>query len=92
MFVRTCRAIQNKYENIMGQIKIWMEYGKSTYSANKETQTMTQIQWSEYPEGTKVYATTGGHWVRMRRGWKWCTGTAIFPRPGADYFKIELPS
>lgn len=52
---------------------------------------MTQIQWSEYPEGTKVYAIGGGYWVKVRRGWKWCAGTAIFPRPGADFFRIELP-
>lgn len=36
------------------------------------------------PLGTKAPAYTGGHWVRVERGWKWNTG-ATFPRPGGDW-------
>lgn len=39
--------------------------------------------WSEYPIGTKAWAVTGGYWIRMTRGWKWCTGDT-FPTPGGD--------
>ncbi len=44
--------------------------------------------WSEYPLGTKVYAVMGGHWEKVERGRKWCTGDT-FPSPGADWCKIE---
>lgn len=39
--------------------------------------------WSEYPEGTKAKAVMGGHWVRVKRGWKWHLGDT-FPSPGGD--------
>lgn len=39
--------------------------------------------WSEYPIGTRAYAFNGGHWQRVERGWKWCSGDT-FPTPSAD--------
>lgn len=52
--------------------------------------TVGQIDWNQYPNGTKAYAINGGHWIKNNRGWKWCTG-ATFPTLGGDCFKIELP-
>lgn len=48
--------------------------------------------WSEYPIGTRAHACTGGHWIKVVRGWQWCTG-AIFPTPGGDAVGacVELP-
>lgn len=40
-------------------------------------------EWSEYPEGTKAIAVMGGHWVKVKRGWKWHLGDT-FPSPGGD--------
>jgi NTP pyrophosphatase (non-canonical NTP hydrolase) len=42
------------------------------------------------PLGTKAPASGGGHWTRVERGWKWCTG-ATFPRPGGDWTGKFLP-
>lgn len=36
------------------------------------------------PLGTKAPAINGGHWIRVARGWQWCSG-ATFPRPGGDW-------
>jgi len=36
------------------------------------------------PIGTKAPSINGGHWVKVERGWKWCTGST-FPRPGGDW-------
>lgn len=36
------------------------------------------------PLGTKAPSFNGGHWVKVERGWKWCTGST-FPRPGGDW-------
>ena len=47
-------------------------------------------EWNKFPIGTKAYASTGGHWVKTERGWKWCLGS-IFPTPGADVVRIEFP-
>jgi hypothetical protein len=49
--------------------------------------------WSEYPIGTKAHAFNGGHWIRVRNGWKWFNGST-FPTPGADAIGecIELPT
>lgn len=49
--------------------------------------------WRYYPIGTKAHAITGGHWTRVERGWKWCTGST-FPTPGGDACGecIELPN
>lgn len=48
--------------------------------------------WNEYPVGTKVHAYDGGFWIRVERGWKWCSGDT-FPTPGGDATGacIELP-
>lgn len=46
--------------------------------------------WRDYPIGTKAFASGGGYWVRVERGWKWCTGDT-FPQPGGDATgQIEL--
>ena len=43
------------------------------------------------PIGSIAPAIKGGHWTRMERGWKWCTG-ATFPRPGGDWTgEIRIP-
>ena len=49
--------------------------------------------WKDYPMGTKAYSFSGGHWIKLSIGWKWCTG-AIFPRPGGDATGrcVELPT
>lgn len=38
----------------------------------------------EYPIGTKFPSLNGGHWVRVKRGFKWCSG-AVFPSVGGDW-------
>lgn len=46
---------------------------------------------AEAPEGSKAISVCGGHWLKMERGWRWCTGS-VFPRPGADWIgTIVLP-
>jgi hypothetical protein len=49
--------------------------------------------WHNYPLGTRAHAYNGGHWVRVRNGWKWHCGDT-FPTPGADAIGacIELPN
>ena len=49
--------------------------------------------WSAYPIGTKAHSYNGGYWVRVERGWKWCTGDT-FPTPGGEAVGmcIELPA
>jgi hypothetical protein len=46
--------------------------------------------WSEYPIGTKALAINGGHWIKVERGWRWCTGDT-FPTPGGEAFTVVLP-
>ena len=48
------------------------------------------MEWKDYPIGTKAYASSGGHWIKTERGWKWFCGST-FPTPGADVARIELP-
>lgn len=48
-------------------------------------------QYSDYPLGTKAHALGGGHWIKIERGWKWATSGCVFPTPGADAVRIELP-
>ena len=38
----------------------------------------------DYPIGTKFQAIRGGYWVRVKNGFKWCTGST-FPRVGGDW-------
>ncbi len=38
----------------------------------------------EMPMGTKAKAIGGGHWIRVKTGWKWCTGST-FPTVGGDW-------
>jgi hypothetical protein len=46
---------------------------------------------SDYPMGTKFKALMGGHWIKVKHGFKWCTG-ATFPRPGGDWTgEVGLP-
>lgn len=50
-----------------------------------------EYDWHVYPVGTRAFAVNGGHWERVPRGWKWCTG-ATFPTPGGDASGIlEIP-
>jgi hypothetical protein len=44
----------------------------------------------DYPLGTKAHSYSGGYWIRVSNGWRWCTG-AVFPRPGADVGRYEVP-
>jgi len=46
--------------------------------------------WSQYPIGTKAYASGGGYWEKNKHGWRWCTGST-FPTPGGDCIKIVEP-
>jgi hypothetical protein len=50
-------------------------------------------EWRDYPIGTKAHAINGGYWIRVKNGWKWCSGDT-FPTPGGDAVGncIELPS
>jgi len=41
-------------------------------------------EWSEYPIGTKAFATMGGYWIRTNRGWSWNNTGPSFPTPGGD--------
>ena len=46
----------------------------------------------EYQLGTKFKALIGGYWIRVERGFKWCTG-ATFPNVGGDRTgEVCLPS
>lgn len=46
----------------------------------------------EYPIGTKFKCITGGHWVRVERGFKWFCGST-FPRVGGDWTgEVRLPT
>jgi len=36
------------------------------------------------PIGTKAPATSGGYWIKTKRGWVWTNG-ATFPCPGGDW-------
>ena len=47
--------------------------------------------WDEYPIGTMANACIGGHWLKTKYGWKWCTG-ATFPSPGGDAISVTLPA
>jgi hypothetical protein len=49
--------------------------------------------WNDYPIGTKAHAFNGGHWTRIRDGWKWFCGDT-FPTPGGNAIGacIELPN
>jgi len=47
-------------------------------------------EWLDYPNGTKAYSYTGGHWVKVPSGWQWFCGST-FPTPGADWREIEEP-
>lgn len=45
---------------------------------------MADTRLANAPIGTMAPACTGGYWVRVERGWQWCTGST-FPRPGGDW-------
>jgi hypothetical protein len=47
-------------------------------------QAATVLTLANAPIGTIAPSISGGHWTRVDRGWKWCTG-ATFPRPGGDW-------
>ncbi|QQV91477.1 hypothetical protein M1M25_gp044 [Tenacibaculum phage Gundel_1] len=38
----------------------------------------------EYPIGTMFKAITGGYWIRVGHGFRWCTGST-FPTVGGDW-------
>lgn len=45
-----------------------------------------------YPLGTKFKALMGGYWIRVERGFKWCTGST-FPNIGGDWTgEVCLPN
>ena len=47
--------------------------------------------WSEYPPGTKAFASMGGHWEKRRDGrWQW-PGGGSFPTPGGDAVSVLEP-
>ena len=48
------------------------------------------MELEDYPLGTKAISATGGYWIRVEHGWKWCTGDT-FATPGGDAFRYELP-
>lgn len=39
----------------------------------------------EMPLETKAKAIGGGHWIKKKRGWKWCNSHCVFPVPGGDW-------
>lgn len=45
--------------------------------------TKGELNWDEYPLGTKAQAQGGGYWIRVAHGWKWFNGST-FPTPGGD--------
>jgi len=47
--------------------------------------------WAHHPEGTKVYDLGGGHWEKVKDGWKWYNGGSTFPTPGLDWHYIVEP-
>lgn len=47
-------------------------------------------KWKDCPIGTKAHALSGGYWIKLENGWRWCIGDT-FPTPGADVIKIEEP-
>ena len=59
-------------------------------SNDKGTATAAPLTIENAPLGTKAPASGGGHWTRVERGWKWCTGST-FPRPGGDWTGKLLP-
>lgn len=45
----------------------------------------------KYPIGTKFKSYNGGYWIKVKNGYKWCTGDT-FPRVGGDYNGyVKLP-
>lgn len=51
---------------------------------------VTALTLSNAPLGTRAPAIGGGHWERVKHGWKWCTGDT-FPRPGGDWNGKLMP-
>ena len=49
------------------------------------------MDWSDYPIGTKVYACGGGHCTKTERGYQW-NGGSTFNTPGGDWSRIEMPA
>ena len=43
----------------------------------------SRAKYRDYPLGTKAHAVGGG--------WKWATSGCVFPTPGGDVIRIELP-
>lgn len=46
-----------------------------------------ELNWNEYPIGTKAKAIMGGHWFKTQLGWKWNGpdgSGGSFPTPGGD--------
>ena len=61
------------------------KFDKISYdNSNAEIWVKPNKPLNELPEGTKAKALGGGHWVKNKRGWKWCTG-ATFPNVGGDW-------
>lgn len=63
-----------------------------TYDYNGDEWIKADKSVKEYPLGTKFKALMGGYWIRVERGFKWCTG-ATFPNVGGDWTgEVCLPS
>lgn len=67
-------------------------YNEITTKKKKYPVEKTKIDrpWSEYPIGTKAFASSGGHWEKVKCGWKWSSG-ATFQIPGGDAFAVSVP-
>jgi hypothetical protein len=52
---------------------------------------LDRASWNDFPVDTKVHGINGGYYVRVLTGWKWYGSGSVFPRPAADWSKIELP-
>ena len=59
-------------------------------STNIIITSLDRDKWTQFPVGTKVYGINGGFYTKVMTGWQWLNGN-IFPNPGADWSKIELP-
>jgi hypothetical protein len=52
---------------------------------------MPELTVDTAPLGSRALAIGGGYWVRVKRGWAWCSSGCVFPTPGGDAYKIIGP-
>lgn len=53
--------------------------------------TSRRKSWHEYPIGTKAHCMYGGHWIRIKQGWKWHNSSSVFVTPGSSAISVEEP-